>query len=100
MQERIDKLEHQHALDEAVVRQLVDEGLAARTKVENLEIALVSARRIGAAVGILMARRQLTDQQAFNVLVQASQNQHRKLRDIAEDVILTGDLPQAWTTTE
>lgn len=64
----------------------------AHTKIANLEIALHSARRIGMAMGILMARYQVTDEQAFDLLRRASQHLHRKLRDIAEDVIYTGAL--------
>jgi hypothetical protein len=64
----------------------------AQTKVANLEIALVSARRIGMAMGIVMASHHVTDEQAFDLLRQASQRLHRKLRDVAEDVIYTGAL--------
>ena len=59
----------------------------------NLRIALVAARRIGAALGILMASRKITDDEAFALLARASQSGNRKLRDLAEDVILTGVLP-------
>lgn len=65
----------------------------AQAKIENLEIALVSARRIGMAIGILMARELLTEQQAFEALKIASQHQHRKVRELAEDVIFTGAMP-------
>jgi AmiR/NasT family two-component response regulator len=40
-----------------------------------------------------MARELLTAEQAFDRLRDASQRQHRKLRDIAEEVISTGQLP-------
>jgi hypothetical protein len=59
----------------------------------NLQLALASNRRIGTAIGILMAHRRITDSAAFELLREASQRDHRKLRDIAEDVILTGALP-------
>lgn len=59
----------------------------------NLQLALVSNRRIGTAIGILMAHRRITDAAAFELLREASQRLHRKLRDIAEDVVLTGTLP-------
>lgn len=65
----------------------------AEAEIEHLKIALSSARRIGAAVGIIMARRGLTDDAAFAVLSRASQDRNQKLRDIAEHVLLTGDLP-------
>ena len=65
----------------------------AERKVENLEIALESSRQIGAAMGILMARRLVTKDQAFEMLKMASQHLHRKLRDIAVEVIETGEVP-------
>ena len=66
----------------------------AEDKAANLERALSSNRQIGAAMGILMARFKLTDDQAFDLLRKTSQHLHRKLRDIAEEVTLTGELPQ------
>ena len=63
-----------------------------RTRLE-LDVALHTNRRIGAALGILMARRGLTHEQAFLTLRQASQNSNRKLRDLAEDILETGGLP-------
>lgn len=60
----------------------------------NLQIALSSNRRIGTAIGILMAHRRITDTAAFELLRDASQRGHRKLRDIAEDVVLTGTVPE------
>ncbi|HEY5335251.1 MAG TPA: ANTAR domain-containing protein, partial [Mycobacteriales bacterium] len=61
----------------------------------HLEQALEHSREIGIAVGILMTRRLLTSDQAFDLLRMASQHTHRKLRDIAADVGHTGtlDLP-------
>ena len=60
----------------------------------NLQVALASNRRIGTAIGILMAHRRITDSAAFELLRDASQRGHRKLRDIADDVVLTGTLPE------
>jgi DNA-binding response OmpR family regulator len=65
----------------------------AEDKAANLERALASNRHIGAAMGVLMASLKLTDEQAFDLLRKTSQNRHRKLRDIAEEVILTGEIP-------
>ena len=75
-------------------------GIALRTilqeqQVGHLEAALGSSRQIGTAVGILMTRRLVTAEQAFEQLVGASQHLNRKLRDVAADVELTGDLPAA-----
>ena len=67
--------------------------LAERQTRLQLDAVLNSNRRIGAALGILMARHRLTHEQAFLRLRQASQNTNRKLRDLAEDILETGDLP-------
>lgn len=61
-------------------------------KTENLHRALNSNREIGAAMGILMARHQLTSDQAFDLLRRASQSAHRKVVAIAAEVIETGAL--------
>lgn len=67
-----------------------------QNKIDNLERALLSNRRIGTAVGVLMATYKVTDQQAFDLLRIASQAAHRKLAAIAEEVVETGalDLPE------
>lgn len=62
---------------------------------ENLRLALDSNRDIGAALGILMYSRKLTRDTAFELLRSTSQRAHRKLRDVAEDVLRTGQLPPA-----
>jgi DNA-binding response OmpR family regulator len=64
----------------------------AEEKAANLERALASNRQIGAAMGILMARHRLTDDQAFDMLRKASQHRHVKLRDVAEEVTMTGEI--------
>jgi GAF domain-containing protein len=61
----------------------------------NLERALASNRTIGMALGVLMSAHKLTQDDAFALLRIASQNGNRKLVDVADDVILTGDLE--WT---
>lgn len=71
------------------------ELIEAHVKIANLETALSTNRRIGVAVGILMALRKLPEQEAFELLRVTSQNANRKLRDIAEDVVRTGTLPAA-----
>ena len=61
-------------------------------KIDNLEQALVNSRRIGTAIGVLMASYRVTDEQAFDLLRIASQSRHRKLIAVAEDVIESGEL--------
>ena len=90
MQETITGLWRQHDADQDLIDELQGELKIDRDKIENLEIALVTARQIGTAVGVLTASRKITDEAAFELLRRASQKSHRKLRDIAGDVILTG----------
>jgi ANTAR domain len=65
---------------------------AAQTRIAHLERALVSNRRIAMALGVLMARHRLTEQQAFDLLREQSSRRNVKLAAIAEEVIYTGDL--------
>jgi AmiR/NasT family two-component response regulator len=44
-------------------------------------------------MGILMATLKVTEDGAFNWLREVSQGIHRKLRDVADDVMLPGGLP-------
>jgi len=46
------------------------------------------------AMGILMARHHLTDDQAFAALRRVSQHANRKLYLVASEVMETGELPQ------
>ncbi|MGY5884184.1 ANTAR domain-containing protein [Modestobacter lacusdianchii] len=59
----------------------------------NLRYALESRAVIDQAKGILMERRRVTADQAFTVLTDISQHTNRKLRDIAEQLVHTGELP-------
>jgi GAF domain-containing protein len=64
-------------------------------RAENLDVALHTNRRIGIALGITMTRHGLDHDAAFARLLQASQNANTKLRDLAETIIDTGDIPPA-----
>jgi DNA-binding response OmpR family regulator len=59
----------------------------------NLQVALSTNRRIGTAVGIVMAERKIPSERAFELLSATSQELHRKLGELAEEVVLTGTLP-------
>lgn len=59
----------------------------------QLEDALQSNREIGMAIGVLMGRGGVTQDQAFTLLRRASQHLHRKLREVAGEVVDTGQLP-------
>ena len=67
--------------------------VANQERVEHLRRALSSNREIGIAMGVLMARHQITREQAFDLLRMASQNSNRKLHDVAVGVADTGVLP-------
>ncbi|GAB4083344.1 GAF and ANTAR domain-containing protein [Modestobacter muralis] len=66
----------------------------ARDIAANLELALQSRAVIDQAKGILMERQKLTADQAFQTLAYASQAANVKLRDIADHLVRTGEMPQ------
>ena len=66
----------------------------AREMADNLEAALSSRAVIDQAKGILMERHKITADQAFQVLATASMRTNTKLRDIAERLVTTGELPR------
>jgi GAF domain-containing protein len=66
--------------------------VAAQAENEHLRHALESNRNVGIAMGILMANHRVTKDQAFDLLRVSSQHSHRKLVDIALEVIDTGRL--------
>jgi GAF domain-containing protein len=68
--------------------------------VAHLQTALTSSRQIGTATGILMAHRKITADEAFQALRTASSHLNRKLRDIAAQVELTGELPPLQGETD
>jgi GAF domain-containing protein len=61
-------------------------------KAEHLDHALASSRQIGVAMGILMAYHRCTEEEAFLALRNASNRLNIKLRDVAAQVVQTGDL--------
>jgi transcriptional regulator with GAF, ATPase, and Fis domain len=67
-------------------------AVAAASQSEHLRTALASRDTIGQAKGILMERYKITADQAFDLLIAASQQTHRKLKDIASDLAATGEL--------
>lgn len=64
-------------------------------RIANLQRALVTARLIGIAIGVLMARRHCTREVAFELLCAESQRTHRRVAELAAHVADTGDLPDA-----
>lgn len=63
-----------------------------RQRADYLKLAVDSARRIGIAVGLLMAHHHVDTDEAFAILHIASRQTGRTLADLAELVISTGHL--------
>ena len=59
----------------------------ARSMSENLTNAMASRAAIEQAKGIIIATMRCTPDEAFDVLVKQSQQQNRKLRDIATEIV-------------
>ncbi|WP_323097429.1 ANTAR domain-containing protein [Intrasporangium sp. YIM S08009] len=87
---RLADLEVRVDVDRELILELQGEGVLSREQVAQLEEALRTSRQIGAAIGIVMANRRVDEQGAFDVLRKASSLTNRKLRLVAEDVVLTG----------
>ena len=60
---------------------------------DQLREGMATRDIIGQAKGVLMAQRRISADDAFRVLRTTSQNLNRKLRDVAEHVATTGELP-------
>ena len=70
-----------------MITELQDAGLLSREHASQMEQALKTSRTIGAAIGIIMASRDVGQNEAFDILVRASQNSNRKLRDLAHELV-------------
>jgi GAF domain-containing protein len=66
---------------------------SARDIADNLQTALESRAVIDQAKGVLIERYKLTPDQAFQLLARTSMHTNRKLRDIADHLVRTGELP-------
>jgi GAF domain-containing protein len=64
----------------------------AREQADNLRAAMEYRGVIEQAKGILIERYKVTADQAFRLLAEASMHRNRKLRDVAKDLVLTGEL--------
>lgn len=69
-------------------------ALAAVQRAVHLNRGLESRDVIGQAKGVLMERYRITADAAFGILARASQDTHRRLRDVAASVTETGETPQ------
>jgi len=60
---------------------------SAEDRAQNMMAAMQSRAVIEQAKGIIMARERCTPDQAFQVLVKASQHRNMKLRDVAGAIV-------------
>ena len=81
---RVDKIAAAELVDRQMIAELQADGELSRQHAREMEQALRSSRVIGAAIGMLMAGRNINEDQAFAVLAKASKDSNRKLRDVAQ----------------
>ncbi|MGY1694513.1 ANTAR domain-containing protein [Geodermatophilus sp. SYSU D00814] len=81
----------------AVAAGTVQAYRSARETADHLRRALESRAVIEQAKGILIERHKVTPDQAFEALSTVSTSQNVKVRDIAEHLVLTGELPLVRT---
>jgi hypothetical protein len=63
-------------------------------RMHDMQWALATREVIGEAQGILMERERITSNQAFEILHRASQYLNIKLREVAQNLVDTGESPQ------
>jgi ANTAR domain/GAF domain len=63
-------------------------------RLHDMQWALATREVIGEAQGILMERERITSSQAFEILHRASQYLNIKLREVAQNLVDTGESPQ------
>ncbi|GAA2160901.1 hypothetical protein GCM10009845_09890 [Pedococcus bigeumensis] len=82
--------EDRHAVDGRLIARLRAEGLWHEEHAAHLGQALRSSRKIGAAIGIVMADLKVGEVAAFEILSRVSQHTNRKLNDVAHEVVDAG----------
>ncbi|MHB8220042.1 MAG: ANTAR domain-containing protein [Acidimicrobiales bacterium] len=63
-------------------------------RTDSLRAALATREVIGLAQGILVERERVRPDQAFDILRRASQHLNHKLRDVAQELVDTGERPE------
>lgn len=69
-------------------------AVAAARHQESMVQAIDARKLIGQAMGILMMKFDIDDDRAFAILKRYSQDNNRKLRDVAQEVVDTRGLPR------
>lgn len=83
----LDRVADQCDANWEMIEILQADGLKLHDHDQQMEQALQSSRQIGAAVGIIMATRNVTEKEASQTLVAASQQTNTKLKNIAGRVV-------------
>ncbi|WP_245588739.1 GAF and ANTAR domain-containing protein [Actinoalloteichus caeruleus] len=65
----------------------------------QLHAAIGTRQHIGEALGIVMERYKMTEDQAFALIRTQSQHRNVKIRDLAERIAATGEIPGATETS-
>jgi len=65
--------------------------------IENLKVGMATRQLIGQAVGLLMARQDMSEAEALDALRRASQRLNIKLRQLAESIVRPSGAPSATT---
>jgi hypothetical protein len=94
--DRRDAFDHaalQRALVVAAFATVAANAAAHGEDVATLRRGLISNRAIGKAIGMLMVRNEVSDEDAFEILRRISQATNVKLADVAADVVERGALP-------
>ncbi len=91
------KQSHQYSEDDIETAQIVaahaSVGLARSRSEQNLWRAVDARHVVGQAQGILMERFSLGSEEAFTVLKRYSNEHNIKIRDVAVNLLATGELP-------
>lgn len=69
-------------------------GLAHHSRTRHLRRALTTNDQIGVAIGVLMVLHHRSEDDAYNMLATASHDLNRRISDIADEVVMTGALPE------
>jgi AmiR/NasT family two-component response regulator len=85
-------MEARAQLDRDMISELQADGVLGQERQAQMDEALKSSRTIGAAIGLIMASRHVTEVEAFEVLRTASRNSNRKLRDLAAELVASAGL--------
>ena len=88
---RADEAEARSAVDREMIAELQADGVLSREHAADLEAALVTSRSIGSALGILMASRNIGQEEALLILKGASQRTNTKMRVLAETIVAGAD---------